>query len=144
MGFPKGFATLQMFILLFCSKLSFTQSTISSVLLINGYPEYSASSLWEMENHSKTCVLSIVCSPKAISHILKVTTAFSPTLKQSLCTQTILPSLQFFWVHQRHRRNKRHLYLTRHYPTITHATALFQADNDSADSTISTPSGTSW
>ena len=41
------------------------------------------------------------------------------------------------------RRSNARLYLTRHYATITCATASIQAGSDSLDSTVSAPSGKS-
>lgn len=64
----------------FLKTSSTTQSTYSSILLINGHPKCSASStlLLNFKNHSKTSVLSTPCSSKTTSNILKFPVLFLP------------------------------------------------------------------
>lgn len=54
-------------ILLVLSASSFTRSTFSSVLLVDGvrHLQHRSHNLWTPQNHSKICVLPTVCSPKA-------------------------------------------------------------------------------
>jgi hypothetical protein len=103
-------------------------------LLIDGHPEHSASSaevtpLLNLENHSKTCVHPIACSPKCIFNISKVSVAFSLSLKENLmhthCSAIFLVRKNCNW-------NNMLFYLTRYYSTIARAGTLFQAGNDSA------------
>jgi hypothetical protein len=79
---------------------------------------------------------------KSHLNIYKIPVAFFPSLKQN-SVQTCcsfksaifpgMPNLQMY----------EHMYLTRHYSTITHAADLFCAGNNSTNSTLSTPSGRS-
>jgi hypothetical protein len=62
-------------------KSTFTQSTFSSLLLINAHCEHSTSSaevtlLSNLENHEKLNVLPIVCSLKATFNIQQLSVAF--------------------------------------------------------------------
>ena len=58
------------------SSSSFTRCTFSSVLLVddvlNVHLQHTSHKLWTWENHSKTCVLPAVCSPKATLNTLKI------------------------------------------------------------------------
>jgi hypothetical protein len=64
-------------ICLVLSTSSFTRCTFSSVLLVDDVLNvqhllHRSHNLWTRENHSKTCVLPAVCSPKATLNTLKI------------------------------------------------------------------------
>jgi len=68
-------ATSQTASLLILSTSFFTQSTSSSVVLVNGHPKCSVAST-EVTTLN-TCVLHIICYSKAIFNISKVPPCFS-------------------------------------------------------------------
>jgi len=64
-------------ILLVLSTSSFTRCTFLSVLLVDDvlnvqHLQHRSHNLWTQENHSITCILPAVCSPKATLNTLKV------------------------------------------------------------------------
>jgi len=68
---------------------SYPLSNLWSVLLVEGHPKHWASStevtlLMNLENHPETCILLLVCYPKATCNILEVYLAFFPSWKQYL------------------------------------------------------------
>lgn len=73
--FPILLATSQIANLLFLRTRFFTQSTSTYVVLVNGHPTCSAAST-EVTTLN-TCVLPIICFPKAIFNISKVPLCFS-------------------------------------------------------------------
>jgi hypothetical protein len=85
---PNMSETWQVVILLFLGKHSFTQSTFSSVLLVNGHGEWPASTevtlLLNLKNYSRACVSPIVCSQNTSFSAMKVPIRFFPSLKQTL------------------------------------------------------------
>ena len=138
-------ATSRMVILLFSKTSSFPQSITASAVLISGSSKQSASStevmpLWDLENHGKNlCSVHCLLSKSQFSYF-KVPTAFFP-FKTKFYADTLIFQICNFLGMQKSQMNNIHLYLISQYPTFAHATALFQAVNDSADSTLSTPIG---
>jgi hypothetical protein len=119
-------------------KHSFTHSTISSVLLFNGHAKWPASTevtlLLDLENNSRACVSTIVCSQNTTFNAMEVPTGFFPSLKQNfmqICSTFKSAILQ---VCQNHKWNNTHLNLITHFSTIKSTTAFFQAGYYSADS----------
>jgi hypothetical protein len=124
----------------------FFLSTFSALLLTDGYVMHGVLSaevttLFNLENHSKTYVLPIFCSSDTTFSIFRVSVAVFPSLKQSLLQTNCSFISTGFWVNQNHKWNNTHLFLTRHYSTITPATAIFHAGKDSANYFLAVPSG---
>jgi len=90
---PVMLATSQMASLLFLRTSFFTQSTSASVVLVNGHPKCSAAST-EVTTLN-TCVLPLICYPKAIFSISEVPPCFSQfkgKSKQQMTQQTLSAS----------------------------------------------------
>jgi hypothetical protein len=82
-------ATSWIVIFLFLRTSPFTSPMFSSVWLISGCLEHLTSSaevtlLFNLENHSKTYVLPIICSQKPTLNTLEVSVSFYPSSKQKL------------------------------------------------------------
>lgn len=80
-------STLRIVILPFSRTSPFIQSTVSSVSIFSQCPEHMASSTeitknLGLKNHSTTCVLPTVCSPKATFYICKLMQPFSPPYRK--------------------------------------------------------------
>ena len=78
---PSMLTTSRIEIFMTSKGSSFTGSTFSSLLLVDIRFTFWASStvvtpLFNLENHLKTCVLPIFCSPKATFNILEVYMTF--------------------------------------------------------------------
>jgi hypothetical protein len=96
--------------LLFSCTSVFAWSIFSSVLLIDGHPKYSATltkitSLLNLENQAKSCVLAIFCSLKHTSNILKLSTVFFPSLEQNLMWTCCSFKSATFWVQKNYRHS---------------------------------------
>ena len=94
-----------------------------------------------LKNYSYTWILPTVCSPKTTFNISKLSVAFSTSSKKHLINKYGCLKPAIFQAFQSHKWNNTHLYLTRHYSTITHAAALLEVENDSADFSLSTHNG---
>lgn len=110
-----------------------------SVWLIDGCLEHMASStevtlLFNLENHLKTYVVPIVCSPKATLNTWEFSVSFSSDHK---LMQVHCSSLPFLGTPK--SQIEQHT-LVLNYSAVTYATVLFQAGNDLAP--ISRRSGT--
>jgi len=79
-----------------------------------------------MENHSKTYVLPIVCSPKATLNIWEFSISFSPKHKLMQVHSSSLP----FPGTPKSQVEQHTLVLN--YSVVTYATVIFQAGNDLA------------
>jgi hypothetical protein len=78
-----------MVISLFLTIIHFAYPIFLSVLLIDDHPEHlltlaEVTPLLKMGSHPKTCVLSVVCSPKSTFNILEVQHFFPPILKHAV------------------------------------------------------------
>jgi hypothetical protein len=137
-------ATSQIATHLFSRATVITQSTFSC-FAHQWIPKHSTSSTEatltsNFDNHSKTCVLPTVCSPHANVNILKVSVALSPVESKILHRCTVVSGLPFY-KYAEIANGTTYTYITRHYSTITHATAIGQTGNASEDPPLSKPSG---
>lgn len=80
----------------------------------------------------KTYVLPTICSPKDSSNALKFSITFFLSVKQSFIRACHSLKSAITQVQQHYKWNM-HLSLTRHYTTITSATAFFPAGSCAAD-----------
>jgi hypothetical protein len=91
-----------------------------------------------LENHSKTCVRTTVCSPTATKPHSIFGSFYriflQPSLKEkTLCICTLPSSKPFPMCTKNLKQNNIQLYIMSHYSAITRDTTLLQAGSDSTD-----------
>ena len=143
---PNMSPTSRKVILLFLSTSPFTQSTFSSVLFFYGHPEHFASSIevtgqWFLAWNPtlKLVFFTLSALQKLLSTAESLYSIFLH-LKRKFDADTLFFWLCHFLGMPKIQIEKHTLYLTWYYSTITHATALVQAWNDSTHSSPSTSS----
>ena len=88
--------------------------------------------LLNSQNHPKKAAIFLLSPLRKPCHVIsEVLLSFFSGLSKISCT--LFFQLCHFQVHHNRKCRHTHLYLTRHYPTVTHCTVLLQGGSDCAD-----------